>query len=410
MGRATLAPLELPHATAAIGPNAGRGWIPEIEALRGVAIGLVVLFHAEGLIMQHSPWVPRASTLLGSFISGGHTGVTLFFVLSGFLLAPPFLKEAMGGPAVARRTYFTRRVRRIVPLYYLFVAIASVSAVGLTWQLLRVIPFLFFVSSVVSFFVVHPLPNLWPWSGVWWSLATEVQFYLLLPLLGSVAGRSWGRRSLAAVFALYVVAYVAAVAGGVGHWTQTPRIVLFASVFGRGPAFMLGALAAMLASPLRAAYARAHPSRVRMAPDVVLLFVVLGLGFLLQNITAMSYVAAELGRQWWHIPEAFLWSSVVLIVVTWPGRARGLLCNRALRALGRWSYSLYLIHFPVLWFAFGTPGSAQRRSGVTEGLIAAGLLAGCVAASAFSYRFVERPFFTVPEVHKRNGDTARIGS
>jgi peptidoglycan/LPS O-acetylase OafA/YrhL len=398
--------LELPDTTVAVGPNAGLGWSPDIEALRGVAIALVVLFHVQGVVTGYSPFVQRAATLPGAFILGGHTGVTLFFVLSGFLLAPPFLVEAMGGPVVARRTYFERRVRRIVPLYYLFVVIASVATAGLTWQVLCGIPFLFFVNSVVK-----PVPDLFPWSGVWWSLATEAQFYLLLPLLASVARRSSGRRVLAVLLALYVAAYVAAVAGWVEHGTQASRILLFASVFGRGPAFMLGALAAMLAPALRAA-TNSRSGRVRMAPDVVLMFVALGLGLLLQKVTAVSYIVAELHRQWWHIPEALLWSSVVLLFIAWPVRARRWLCNRGMRALGRWSYSLYLIHFPVLWFAFQTPGTPLRCGGLMEDLIAAGILAACVAASAFSYRFLERPFFTASEVRKRNGIEGRawIGS
>src|SRR6185295_9484169 len=117
--------------------------------------------------------IPTQTSLAGAFVLAGHTGVTLFFVLSGFLLAPPFLAEARGGRRVSRAIYFTRRARRVLPAYYLFVVLAAVTTAKTPLAVLRGVPYLFFLQALPDF-----TERLGPWSPPWWSLATEAQFYL----------------------------------------------------------------------------------------------------------------------------------------------------------------------------------------------------------------------------------------
>jgi len=89
--------------------------IHEIEALRGLAIALVVLFHTNGILTLAPVTVGRDVSLPGAFILAGHIGVSLFFLLSGFLLTPAFIREATDGQRVDRRAYFRRRALRILP-------------------------------------------------------------------------------------------------------------------------------------------------------------------------------------------------------------------------------------------------------------------------------------------------------
>ena len=221
--------------------------------------------------------------------------------------------------------------------------------------------------------------------------ATEAQFYLLLPLLGFLGRRAW-RPLLAVLFSMYVVADAVAVSGWIDHRPLNTRIVLCTSVFGRSSAFACGALAAMLAPSVRAAAAEAQSRWSWMAPDLVLIVTVVVLGLVLQQVESIGYFAAELRHNWWHLIEALLWSMVVLLVVASPLRVSPILNNRVMRALGRWSYSLYLIHFPVLWFTFWGAGRHEHRISPREGVIAVLVVIGCVVASAASYRLVERPF------------------
>ena len=95
--------------------------------LRGLAIALVFTFHADAFLgmpfrnrVRTYPWLPLA------LVCAGHTGVTLFFVLSAFLLSLPFLAEAYGGKPVSRREFYVRRALRILPLFYTVVLVATV--------------------------------------------------------------------------------------------------------------------------------------------------------------------------------------------------------------------------------------------------------------------------------------------
>src|SRR5262249_59949491 len=92
----------------------------ELDALRGVAILLVFLFHCDSVVRPEA----HGGGPLFAFVRAGHTGVSLFFVLSGFLLAFPFLAEAEGGRHVRRREYALRRAMRLLPMYHLALLVA----------------------------------------------------------------------------------------------------------------------------------------------------------------------------------------------------------------------------------------------------------------------------------------------
>jgi len=187
-------------------PREGRqsDLIPEIESLRGIAITLVFLLHVDTAITLGFHPASATNLLvspLRAFSMGRHTGVSLFFVISGFLLGRPFVREAAGGRRVRRRVYFMRRALRILPLYFAAVIVASVLCAHRFADLLRGVPYLVFLNSVAGLTV--PLP---PYSDVWWSLATEVQFYVLLPMLPFFLRSRLGRSIGAALLMAYTLA------------------------------------------------------------------------------------------------------------------------------------------------------------------------------------------------------------
>src|SRR5262245_11859290 len=223
------------------------------------------------MVTRRSFATPAATSLVGAFVLAGHTGVSLFFVLSGFLLARPFLVEAAGGPHVSRRAYGTRRALRILPAYALAVVVASVDCATRPVELLRGVPYLLFLDAVPG--LTTPLT---PYSEVWWTLATEVQFYLALPVLAWI-GRRGGWRVATVLAIAYVAAYVGAVAGAIRVGSLTDMVALFGSLFGRGPLFALGAAAAWVLPRLET-----RQWRRAWLSDVVLIAVVVALGLLLQ--------------------------------------------------------------------------------------------------------------------------------
>jgi peptidoglycan/LPS O-acetylase OafA/YrhL len=379
----------------------GEGKLPEVESLRGIAILLVVLFHLHAMVGRHSFATPAETSLAGAFVLAGHTGVSLFFVLSGFLLARPFLTEAAGGAHVARRAYAARRVRRVMPAYVAAVTVASIDCATRPLEVLRGVPYLFFLESIPE--MTTPLV---PYSDVWWTLATEAQFYLALPLL-AWAWRA-GRRLVCLLAVMYALAYAAVVTGVIVIGTPGGTVALLGSLFGRGPLFMLGTAAAWIlpeAAERSKAWARRSSWVAGGAADVVLLLLLVGLALLLRRVVAASYLGAELGWPWWHVIEGALWASVLLLLLVAPLRSKLLLCNPVLGRLGLWSYSLYLIHFPLIWYVFDRRHATLRPVldtwGVPPAARPALVLAVSIVLAALSYQIIERPFLRRAPVQRR---------
>ncbi|GAA4759090.1 acyltransferase [Nocardioides endophyticus] len=195
---------------------------PALNAVRAIGAIMVVLTHAAfntGQINQG--WVGAALARLDF-------GVTLFFVLSGFLLSRPwFLTVALDRPAPSSRHYLWKRALRILPLYWVVVVIALTldpANDGAGWQV--------WLTNLT--FTQLYVPELLPSSLTqMWSLCTEVAFYLVLPLLcwwltwqprgvGHVLDAGSVLRRCAVLFVAGVAwqATVAQIPGSEGHYAQ----------------------------------------------------------------------------------------------------------------------------------------------------------------------------------------------
>src|SRR6478609_3580669 len=151
-----------------------RGFRPDIEGLRAIAVVVVVLFHAG---------VP--------FLPGGYVGVDIFFVISGFLITTHLLSEVNRNGRIALAAFYARRARRLLPLAAL-VLILTIGAtrvlvsylqtrqvaVDAIWTALFAMNIRLAVSGVDYQANQDPSP-----LQHFWSLAVEEQFYLLWPLI-----------------------------------------------------------------------------------------------------------------------------------------------------------------------------------------------------------------------------------
>jgi peptidoglycan/LPS O-acetylase OafA/YrhL len=159
--------------------------IPQLDGLRGVAILLVVMCHYIGNA-DHA----RLGYWPHHFLSGltvGWSGVDLFFVLSGFLIGG-ILLDNRDSPRYFR-TFYARRVFRILPVYYLWILLYVVFVAIGAYKLVDPLPqqprYLAIVPIYVLFLqnMIYALsPFQWKWFAVTWSLAVEEQFYLLAPI------------------------------------------------------------------------------------------------------------------------------------------------------------------------------------------------------------------------------------
>jgi peptidoglycan/LPS O-acetylase OafA/YrhL len=370
-------------------------YLPELESLRGIAIVLVVLYHADGVVCRTEGSSGIIATPLTAFVRAGHTGVTLFFILSGFLLSLPFLREAAGGKRVRRWDYYHRRALRILPLYFAAVLVASVLTAATAADVLRGIPYLAFLNSFAD--VATPLL---PYSDVWWSLATEVQFYLLLPLLPLCLRSRRGRWFGAATLTVYVVAYASFLRGTFPIRTISGQLALGLSLFGRAPLFLLGMVTAALylrwGEWLRSWLARALPARGAIA-GLLFLALLVTQGCLLCWAAFEGFWGSEIQPfHLWHVIEGALWAAILFCVLLAPPRLKRVFSNRPLGTLGVLSYSIYLLHYPVLRYSID---ALRRRDllsvvGWDAGSYAAmlALLGVCVALSTVTYAVIERPF------------------
>jgi peptidoglycan/LPS O-acetylase OafA/YrhL len=162
-------------------------WIPQIDGLRFVAITSVLLFHIFGQLQVrtgHPIAIQPRYNLLAAMLGNGDRGVLLFFVISGYILARPFLRQhRLGGKSVRLSAYYLRRVTRLEPPYILALLLfsAGLMAAGASPRFL--LPHLA-ASAVYLHGLIYRAVT--PVDFVTWSLEIEIQFYLLAPLLGTV--------------------------------------------------------------------------------------------------------------------------------------------------------------------------------------------------------------------------------
>jgi len=369
-------------------------FIPELESVRGIAVLLVFIFHVDSF--ARFPFsVVHSTPLTLAFVRAGFTGVDLFFVLSGFLLSLPFLADAAGGRQVVVRDYALRRALRILPLYWLAVVVGTVLRAKHLDELRFGVPYLLFLHSFAG--VRTPLD---PYSNVWWSLATEVQFYLILPFLPLFLRSARGRRIGAILFVGYVAAYAAMVRGILYIPSVEGQMALMNSVFGRGPLFIAGVAAAVVYRRFGERI-RARLAQVRWlasgGSDVLLLALILANALFLQwlvSIGPTGQIAAA--YQPWHVVNGTLWASFILLLLFAPLRLKELFSNPVLAWLGIVSYSIYMIHVPFVVLSLqGIRRTWPRQFegwSVSSALVIAALTAACLVLSWLSYRFVERPF------------------
>jgi peptidoglycan/LPS O-acetylase OafA/YrhL len=346
----------LPDSSARRGHG---GYRADIEGLRGVAVILVVLFHA-------GVWGMR----------GGFTGVDVFFVLSGYLITDLLVREIERSGTISFVQFYARRTRRLLPAAVLVLGV-TVAVGALVFS--PVEQGRYMKSALATSMYVSNVQFLRKASQYFaadlsgdpflhtWSLAVEEQFYLVWPaliLLGFGAARS--RRRL---IHLIGIVSLATLAGCVWlTWFRKPW-AFFASPT-RAWEFGLGGLASML--PV--AWLQAREPACRWLGWVGLV-VILGAAMMLSGD--------------WFFPGAWallpvLGTLLVLLAgVGAPGLGvGGLLGSSLLQWIGRHSYSWYLWHWPVLVGA----GVLWPGLGV-GGKLGAAMVA--LGAAALSYAVVE---------------------
>lgn len=166
-----------------------KSYYPSLNGLRGISILSVVLSH----VGRDRSWL--------CFIDGG-IGVQIFFILSGFLITSLLLKEKIIKGKISLKSFYIRRFLRIIPVAYLFliVLIFLNNIFNLKITLL---------SFFTGFMFLKNIPVTYDWyTGHYWSLSTEEQFYLLAPSLLSFWPNSYIRIVILLLILVPIVDYI----------------------------------------------------------------------------------------------------------------------------------------------------------------------------------------------------------
>ncbi len=159
--------------------NGKKNSIAVLDGVRGVAVLMVIIFHINR-VTGDNLWDPKTNPLASSVSTAGGTGVTLFFVLSGFLLFMPFAKALLfktDWPLL--RVYYLRRMLRIIPTYYVSLFLI------ILFQYPEYLHRDHFKNLLLflTFFMDSTRATFRQINGPYWTLATEWQFYMLLPFI-----------------------------------------------------------------------------------------------------------------------------------------------------------------------------------------------------------------------------------
>lgn len=377
-------------------PQRAVGRFASLEGYRGLAALLVVVFHVYQFDRVGYPLAvyPYAGTVADVLLRNLDSMVDMFLVLSAFLLGLPFARAVLGEASdQTGRGFLLRRAVRIVPVYWFAViAVWAARNPGLPgdWRdLLEHVTFTSTFDNERFFYTIGPA----------WSLAVEVQFYLLLALLGvgaqRLARRIGSRRGRLAMLAAGTLALaVVSVAFKVWFSLGDPRPETDWRVWFSLPAkldvFACGLLLALLrAGGVRLA-SRARRAAVRVAAAGVL-------------VTAFALRSPTAPDTWFHgvcaVGFALLLAGTVLGE---PGPRVGVLEWPAFGYLGLVSYSLYLWHEPVLLWLHDH-GLVPDPAGSVFPLTTLVVLAASLLLASMSFHLLEKPTMLLTKAFDRHG-------
>ena len=361
-----------------------RRFRPDVEGLRAVAVVLVVLFHAS------LPGLP-----------GGYVGVDVFFVISGFVITGLLLRERSSSSRTSLVSFYSRRVRRILPAATLVIVVTVIAtyvalgaldgnptAVAARWTALFLANFHF--AGIGTDYLNATLPPS-PLQN-FWSLAVEEQFYLVYPAIFLMAASIRSNVSLRArlVFTLVPIILISLVLSAVQ--TSTSPTAAFFSPFTRAWELSLGGLVAV-----------ATPALLHLGRNTAALMTWVGLA-------AVGYAAVTYSSSTTYPGTAVIVPVVGTALViaggtpvpTWG--AESVLKFAPFQFFGRLSYSLYLWHWPILIIAAEYAGKDSLPLHQNLGWLVLALVASYV-----TYRLIENPVRHARGLAKSNSLTLGFG-
>jgi peptidoglycan/LPS O-acetylase OafA/YrhL len=345
---ASRCPMDDP-VTATPSPNRADHWLPELQGLRALAVGLVLVFHL---------W-PQA-------LPGGYVGVDVFFVISGFLITRLLYRELAGTGRIRMVPFYARRSRRLLPAASLVLVVVLLAT--LVW-----LPPALRADTVWE--VIYSALYVENWRLAWlsidylgaenaaspvqhfWSLSIEEQFYIVWPALMLLSARfpsGWPTRARL----LATLGLVTAGSFGCGvYLSSTDPASAYFTTHTRVWELGVGAILALL--PARRIAGRRAAEALRIG----------GLCAIVASAVVFSSATAWPGA-FALVPALGTAAIIAASAAPSAGIAARALASRPMQYLGDLSYSLYLWHWAfIVFYLTLRPGPIR----FLEGLLLAGL-------------------------------------
>ena len=339
---------------------------PEIDGLRAIAVGVVILYHSRISIFGHR------------LFEGGFIGVDIFFVISGYLITSIIFKEITTTGSFSFKYFYERRIRRILPVLLFVMMVSFLFA----WMYLLPLSFVDFSKSILyslsfisNFFFHYSGQEYAAPSGLYkpllhtWSLSVEEQFYIIFPITFFITFKYFRK------YLVHILIIGFLISLGVAEWTS--RNYPSTSFY-----FIHTRLWELLAGSILAYYEilKGHRSNYKtlnlILPMVGLLLIAHSVFFFNDEIFHPSFLTLS--------------SIIGVCLIIWFSN-RGEFITRILSSklfvgIGLISYSLYLWHYPIFAFSRVTGLTFENKIGQISSLVIIFIL------SIASYNFIEKPF------------------
>lgn len=346
-----------------------RKYLPGLDGIRAIAVIAIIIFHL------NPKWLP-----------GGFLGVDTFFVISGYLIAMLLINEYEKTGTINIFQFWIRRMKRLFPpvLFMILIVIQYIIFFdqSLLYQLKKdVIAALLYISnwwyifdglSYFESFEARPLEHLW-------SLAIEEQFYLLFPLILILMLNKWSKKNILLLF--FVVSILSAILMSTLYDPAANVSRIYFGTDTRLQTLLLGVMCAFIWP----AFKLKHD-----APRILVVIIdflgFIGLIVLMYSIYKLSEHSAFLFNGGFYVLGIF--TLLIIMAAVHPSSIMSrLLGIKPLTVIGKYSYSLYLWHYPVivLMQKHFVQGQVPIYIHISSVILT-------IVLAVFSYKLIERPY------------------
>lgn len=364
-----------------------KGNIPILDGLRGSAAILVLISHI--FINQF-----KCFPLIDAFvIFSGHSGVELFFVLSGFLISYPFWRDYYFDKITfSYRNFYIRRALRVLPLFYISSILFILLSLFLNKDInahLKIIPF--YIFQIHNFFSKINFIN-----PPTWTVAVELHFYILIYFFFMWKGTTNLKNTIITLFSILFILFIyKACAYTHVNNAENYRNLIYANTFARLDQFIVGIFLALLYN-LMTQFDYFYKNIVSYR----LIYFILGI-LLLFILSYSEYSLIKSENIYNNINyiiinptiTAIAWGLILLSGLSNLNFISHFFSSNILSMLGKLSFSIYLLHMPVYSWIFKPLYMKHISSNELSCSIL--FIPLIIVISFFSFTLIEKPFLKI---------------